>query len=527
MTDLSDCRCIACDGALEAVDASPAGDIVEGRYACRACGKRFDEAWGVPLLLEYDEADFAGLVEIAANAGENSPFTPDGLTHFYGLLHQYHETTDREAFLAGIDPGHAPWVPMRYPEWATIERLAESEDWVGRDVLDVGAGLGFDSYRHVMAGARVTALEYSPVLAREGKRTLPMIRWIGGASHMLPFADATFDAVFCNAALHHMRDIPTAIGEMLRVLRPGGVLITTGDPFRADRDGEHVELAIFNAHPDVLLGVNEQVPRFGDIVQTLTAVRDDIEPELFTHVLYEDRGLGGRRAVEAFRSWNFDADREMLSGMSGSVAMKVRLKRATARPAARQKTPSMVGPARAASWMQEQSHAMAKLAAVAPAWAVNKPFPGRRGDKFELLNGWQAPTGEPWRQAYRRARWYLHRRADETQLSFEIQSNSAAEFDVLVNGEAVAHTPMEPGAWRSFEVGVAHLPLDVPFAVEIRRLGAPDGFDAGLFRVRKRRFNGAFQPEEETESLYEGMTRLSRGGVVRIKTFLRQRLGRL
>ena len=71
-----------------------------------------------------------------------------------------------------------------------------------------------------------------------------MMRWIGGFSHVLPFVQGSFDFVFANAALHHMRDIPGAIFEMLRVLRPGGYLISTSDPYRADASGERHELRV-------------------------------------------------------------------------------------------------------------------------------------------------------------------------------------------------------------------------------------------------------------------------------------------
>ena len=80
---------------------------------------------------------------------------------------------------------------------------------------------------------------------------LPEVRWIGGLAHILPFASGTFDAVCCNAALHHMRDVSAALEEMLRVLKPGGWLITTGDLYRSRRSTMAVELEVFNRHPDV------------------------------------------------------------------------------------------------------------------------------------------------------------------------------------------------------------------------------------------------------------------------------------
>ncbi len=46
-------------------------------------------------------------------------------------------------------------------------------------------------------------------------------------AQQLPFPDATFDAVACTLALHHVAedDQPTAVGEMYRVLKPHGRLL--------------------------------------------------------------------------------------------------------------------------------------------------------------------------------------------------------------------------------------------------------------------------------------------------------------
>jgi SAM-dependent methyltransferase len=43
-----------------------------------------------------------------------------------------------------------------------------------------------------------------------------------GSAESMPFADRSFDAVFSNAALHWVRDQDAMMGEVRRVLRPGG-----------------------------------------------------------------------------------------------------------------------------------------------------------------------------------------------------------------------------------------------------------------------------------------------------------------
>jgi ubiquinone/menaquinone biosynthesis C-methylase UbiE len=46
-----------------------------------------------------------------------------------------------------------------------------------------------------------------------------------GSAAELPFLDASFDLVFCRAALHHIPDPHGAVAEMARVCRPGGRVV--------------------------------------------------------------------------------------------------------------------------------------------------------------------------------------------------------------------------------------------------------------------------------------------------------------
>jgi len=48
-----------------------------------------------------------------------------------------------------------------------------------------------------------------------------------GDAHSLPFADATFEQIFCTEVLEHLHTPERAIAEMSRVLKPGGTLLLT------------------------------------------------------------------------------------------------------------------------------------------------------------------------------------------------------------------------------------------------------------------------------------------------------------
>ena len=480
MTDLSDCLCINCGGALHAL-----GEAI----ACAACDARYDYVWGVPFLLDYDAVDFAGLVEIAANADVVSPFDAVQLSRWRRQLADYHAAEDKTAFLTTVDPADATWLPNRYNEWLQLEKLANDYDWRDKKVLDVGAGLGFDSYRHVEAGASVTALEFSPVLAREGARKLPMIRWIGGAAHQLPFKDASFDAVFANAALHHMRDLPASIGEMLRVLKPGGVFISTGDSYVDDASPDDLELSIFNDHVGVLGGINEQTPRLRDFVDVLVKERPHLSPRLFTQIVYRGGFLG--RTLHGLREWGFDRDLNKLRRTSGSLAMQVELKRPLEHQRARPGPGPKLRPATLAQWLSNQETAMAELAAWAPVPAINAAFPAATGSKLDLLNGWQNPSDPTWRQAYRRARWYLRRAEDEHAIEFEVRAPRDGRFVFLVNAAPVAEAEIASGVWTRVALNLATVPAGKPFAVELRMIEPGNSFEEGLFQVRERRFLAA------------------------------------
>ena len=113
-------------------------------------------------------------------------------------------------------------------ELTWIAELIPFESFRGRDVLEVGCGAGFDAYEFVRHGARYVGIDIVPAnidlahrhLAHHG---LSPKLLVGDAEHV-PFEDESFDFVYSNGVLHHTPDLPRAISEARRVLRPGGRL---------------------------------------------------------------------------------------------------------------------------------------------------------------------------------------------------------------------------------------------------------------------------------------------------------------
>lgn len=97
--------------------------------------------------------------------------------------------------------------------------------------LDLGCGAGHASFALARGGVRrVVAYDLSAamleVVAREaGVRGLGGIETRLGSVESLPFAANSFDLVVTRFSAHHWLDVPLALGEATRVLKPDGKLI--------------------------------------------------------------------------------------------------------------------------------------------------------------------------------------------------------------------------------------------------------------------------------------------------------------
>lgn len=113
------------------------------------------------------------------------------------------------------------------------ERLfGDTRSWVCRqatgEVLEVAVGTGLNLGLYP-AHVRVTGMDLSPaMLDVAGERAVTLGREVDlrvGDAQRLEFDDATFDSVVCTFGLCAVPDDRGAVGEMVRVLRPGGLLL--------------------------------------------------------------------------------------------------------------------------------------------------------------------------------------------------------------------------------------------------------------------------------------------------------------
>src|SRR5690349_12868191 len=120
----------------------------------------------------------------------------------------------------------------------------------GSRVLDIGCGPGTITadLATIAAPGRVTALETTEAaldLARReiSARGIGTVDFAVGDVHALDFPDGSFDVVHAHQVLQHVDDPVTALREMRRVCRPGGIV--------AARDSDYAAMTWYPVVPEL------------------------------------------------------------------------------------------------------------------------------------------------------------------------------------------------------------------------------------------------------------------------------------
>jgi len=114
-------------------------------------------------------------------------------------------------------------VPAITSIWAN-DLLDRTRPANGENVLDVACGTGvvarlLDERGHA---GRLVGIDLNTAMLSVARTKSRKIEWIEGSALDLPFRGHSFDVVLCQLGLQFFPDRPRALGEMVRVLKPGG-----------------------------------------------------------------------------------------------------------------------------------------------------------------------------------------------------------------------------------------------------------------------------------------------------------------
>jgi len=110
------------------------------------------------------------------------------------------------------------------------------------DLLDIGCGTGSFARLILSSGwpATVTGMDFSPSMCaaanRKNRSWEARAAVVAGDSEHLPFTGASFDVVTCANSFHHYPHQQDVVGEVRRILRPGGMFVLV-DGFRDNAIG--------------------------------------------------------------------------------------------------------------------------------------------------------------------------------------------------------------------------------------------------------------------------------------------------
>jgi ubiquinone/menaquinone biosynthesis C-methylase UbiE len=213
---------------------------------CPGCGGAFEIEDGVPLMLDDR---LPGMVEKRreidawpAKAKEEGWYGEDDATDL--LL---------------------PAVPWDDPTWSANEHsfnlLLRRYVKPGQRVLEVGAARCWGALHMVPRGVDYVATDIlaDPVIGLGRgefyERHVGPFERVQADGENLPFADCSFDLVYCVASLHHALDARKMLKEMARVTRRGGIVAALNEGTRAPGASEHNP----QQSSEKAFGINEHV----------------------------------------------------------------------------------------------------------------------------------------------------------------------------------------------------------------------------------------------------------------------------
>lgn len=107
---------------------------------------------------------------------------------------------------------------------ARVAELAAARP--GMRALDLACGTGDIAFTLATRGADVVGLDITHRMLQLARSKGGAAQFVTGDMLALPFGDEAFDLLTTGYGLRNVPDIPRAIAEMQRVLKPGGILVS-------------------------------------------------------------------------------------------------------------------------------------------------------------------------------------------------------------------------------------------------------------------------------------------------------------
>ena len=219
----------------------------EDGYSCAECGRRFAVADGIPLMLHADLpgareklGEAAGWVE---KARQESWYEPD-------------DAVDRVLPFVNEELG---WDDLNWHSNSHAIRtlLGYVEGRTGLRVLELGAAKAWASRFWLERGCEYVATDIltDPKIGLGRGAFYGEFARVQADGEHLPFADASFDVVYCVATLHHALDLERMVREMARVARPDAVVCGLNEGTRGVRRSPENP----DQEAEKALGINEHV----------------------------------------------------------------------------------------------------------------------------------------------------------------------------------------------------------------------------------------------------------------------------
>ena len=198
---------------------------------------------------------------------------------------------------------------------AGITRLVIEQTAGRAPCLEIGVGTGLVALPLHDAGVPVVGLDLSlPMLAKLVQKTggAPPFPLIRGDAAMLPFLDNVFGGALARHVLHLIDDWRAAVAELVRVVRPGGIVLlnigVTGGRFQEVSD--HLEALVGAAaqrvglQPDQAAELDEVLGSFGARFRALPPVWQESHDSIGTYLAEVSAGV---------QSWTWTVDPDALA----------------------------------------------------------------------------------------------------------------------------------------------------------------------------------------------------------------------